>query len=225
MTKTYFRGRPCCPCMAVWLPVAEAELLRRGIIARALDIYQLDGSAPASAGTHRGGAADLAQATDEALYVYRQMGADAAWRRDQSQGFILHAHLVLRGCPHNTSARYQYTSPQVGVDHGRNGLTGRHAGPDDGPRPLSGRSWQEGIAWAVEQTPKELPARVVRTREQLKADIAETTAELNRTRKARTTARLKGERTEVYREAIAALKRIRTQQRLTRRRLAKAPKR
>ena len=28
----WFRGRPACPCLAEWLPVFEAELIRRGVI-------------------------------------------------------------------------------------------------------------------------------------------------------------------------------------------------
>lgn len=219
---TTFRGKPACICLATWLPAYEAELLRRGVIARALDIYQLNGSAPASAGTHKGGAFDLGQTSDEAIYVARQMGADATWRRTPAQGFILHSHGVLRGCPHNGTARYQIDA----VDAGYNGLgKGGRGAKDDGPRPLSGRTWQRGIAWAVEQAPKELPPRVQRTREQLARDIAETTREIKRTKAARAVAIRKGEPVVVHNEVIAALRRSLAATRQARRALARAPKR
>lgn len=155
-----FRGKKCCSCLAKWLPVYEAELLRRGVIRYSLDVYQLTGTAKASAGTHAGGGAfDLAQTSPEAIKVARQMGADATWHRRKSQGFTVdHAHGVLRGCPHNAPARYQITA----VDLGYNGLgpAGR-GGRDDGPRPLSKRTWSQGIAWAKTQaTPKPKPKPV-----------------------------------------------------------------
>jgi endonuclease/exonuclease/phosphatase family metal-dependent hydrolase len=137
-----FRGFPACDCLVEWLPWVEKLLLHRKIIARNIDIYQLIGGASASAGTHRtGGAFDVAQATWGALQVYRAAGADASWRRTPAQGFTLHAHGVLRGCPHNTAARYQITA----VDNNRNGLANN--GRDDGPRPLSKRTWKQGIEW------------------------------------------------------------------------------
>ena len=141
-----FRGKKACPCLAKWLPVYERELLRRGVIKESIDIYQLIGGAAASAGTHAsGGAFDIAQNSATALYVARQMGADATWRRTPAQGFTLHAHGVLRGCPHNSPAAYQIAA----VDAGYNGLgRGGRGGKDDGPRPLSKRTWQQGIEWA-----------------------------------------------------------------------------
>ena len=48
-----FRNRKACRCLATWLPVYEAELLRRGVIMHNIDIYQLIGSNPKSAGTHK----------------------------------------------------------------------------------------------------------------------------------------------------------------------------
>lgn len=142
-----FRGKPCCDCLAEWLPWYERVLLAKGIIRYSLDIYQLIGGVAASAGTHRtGGAFDVAQRSTAALRVARDMGADADWWRRISQGFdIEHAHGVLRGCPHNSPARYQISA----VDAGYNGLgSGGRGGRDDGPRPLSGRTWQQGIVWA-----------------------------------------------------------------------------
>lgn len=145
----WFRGHPACPCLAKWLPVYEKELLRRGVIKHNIDIYQLIGQIGSSAGTHsKGGAFDIAQTTTKAVYVARQMGADATWHRPYNwdgRGGISHTHGVLRGCPHNSPARYQITA----VDAGYNGLgTGGRGGRDYGPRPLSHRTWQQGIAWA-----------------------------------------------------------------------------
>ena len=145
-----FRGYPCCSCLAKWLPAYEKELLRRGVIRFNLDVFQLIGGAKASAGTHsNGGAFDIGQMSDETILVARQMGADATWARTRAQGFSLpHTHGVLRGCRHNKPARYQIAA----VDAGFNGLgLGGRAGEDDGPRPLSKRSWRAGIRWAKRQ--------------------------------------------------------------------------
>jgi hypothetical protein len=147
-----FRGFWACPCLAKWLPAYEKELLRRGVIKSNIDIYQLIGGATASAGTHtKGGAFDIAQISWEAIYVARQMGADATWHRPynwDNRGGMSHTHGVLRGCDHNYPARYQITA----VDDGYNGLghLGR-GGKDTGPRPLSHRTWRQGIAWAEKQ--------------------------------------------------------------------------
>ena len=138
-----FRGYPACECLAEWLPVFEAELIRRGVIRSSIDIAQLIGGAAASGGTHAtGGAFDIWQHDPTTIWVARQMGADATWARTRAQGFSPHAHGVLTGCPHNGPARYQ-------IDHVRAGLNGLVSrGRDDGPRPLSGRTWRQGIAWA-----------------------------------------------------------------------------
>lgn len=157
-----FRGKKCCSCLAKWLPAYEAELLRRGVIQHSLDVYQLTGKAKASAGTHAGGGAfDTGQYSRTALEVARQMGADATWHRRKSQGFdVDHAHGVLRGCPHNGPARYQIAA----VDAGFNGLgAGGRGGRDDGPRPLSKRTWREGLVW-VKRFEAKPPNRVQRLR-------------------------------------------------------------
>jgi hypothetical protein len=153
-----FRGRPACPCLAAWLPVYEAELQRRGLLEGPLSIYQLIGGAEASGGTHaNGGAFDLVDLPGaEDVWVARQMGADATWARTPAQGFIAHLHGVLRGCGHNGPAAYQITSSTLGVDAGWNGLSGNSRGRDDGPRPLSGRTWREGIAWATQQQEEDM---------------------------------------------------------------------
>jgi hypothetical protein len=149
-----FRGLPACPCLATWLPVYEAELQRRGTLSGPLRIFQLIGSATASANTHSAGGAfditDLIGDTD--VEVARQMGADASWTRTSAQGFTPHIHGVLTGCPHNGPAHYQIDAVRAGF----NGLghLGR-GGRDDGPRPLSGRTWREGITWAQRQRQQE----------------------------------------------------------------------
>ena len=162
MTLSYvvdFRGYPACPCLAKWLPVYEAELQRRGLLKGLLRIYQLIGGAAASGGTHaEGGAFDLLDLPgDQEVWVARQMGADATWTRPYNwdgDGGIAHDHGVLRGCPHNGPARYQIAA----VDAGFNGLgAGGHGAPDTGPRPLSGRTWAQGIAWALDQQEDNMP--------------------------------------------------------------------
>jgi len=151
-----FEGKPACPCLAAWYPAFRSELARRGWTVGTFHIYQLIGGEPQSGGTHTsGGAGDDNQTSDNAIWLARQMGADASWHRpvnwDGDNG-IAHAHRVLRGCPHNGPARYQYDSTTQGVDHNRDGLShGGRGAPDDGPRPLSQRTWREGIEWAKQQ--------------------------------------------------------------------------
>lgn len=147
-----FRGKPACPCQVAWLPVFEVELQRRGLLTGSLTIYQLIGGAAASGGTHAdGGASDLGISAEDAIRVARDMGADATWYRPPNwdgAGGMAHTHSVLRGCPHNGPARYQIAA----VDDGFNGLgAGGRGAVDPGPRPLSGRTWREGIKWAKEQ--------------------------------------------------------------------------
>lgn len=151
MPVVTYSGLPACECLATWLPEYEAELRRRGLLTGPLRIYQLIGGASASAGTHtQGGAFDITDLVgDEDVWLARQMGADATWARTQDQGFSApHLHGVLTGCPHNAPARYQIDAVRAGY----NGLgKGGRGGLDDGPRPLSGRTWREGIAWARQQ--------------------------------------------------------------------------
>lgn len=151
-----FRGHPACPCQVTWLPVFEAEAQRRGILAGPLPISQLIGGAATSAGTHStGGAADFyplagidVDGDAGLVWLARQMGADATWHRwfnwDGHNG-VEHVHSVLTGCVHNGAARYQIDKVRAGL----NGLANDFK--DDGPRPLSGRTWQQGIQWARQQ--------------------------------------------------------------------------
>lgn len=162
-----YQGHPACPCQVEWLPVFETLARARGILTGPLHLSQLIGGAPKSGGTHSTGGADdtypLTGITDVAAYVKlsRDMGADATWLRregwDGADG-VAHVHRVLRGCEHNGPARYQITA----VDSGGNGLgRGGMGGPDDGPRPLSGRTWREGIAWAKTQLEDDVAAEDV----------------------------------------------------------------
>lgn len=155
-----FRGYKACSCLAKWLKAYEAELLRVGEIKHSLDVYQLIGTYSKSGGTHQpGGAFDIGQYSTRALTIARQMGA-ATWHRTPAQGFIHHAHGVLKGCPHNSGGRYQIGS----LEAGKNGLA--NGGKDDGPRtgikfPL--RTWTQGIAWAkVQAKPVKPPKPVAR---------------------------------------------------------------
>ena len=142
-----FRGRRACTCLAEWIPVLEKEAVRRKIIKKNVDIAQLIGGVAASGGTHRtGGAFDVWQTSKAFVRLCRDMGADASWHRKRSQGpWSPHTHGVLTGCPHNGPARYQITE----VKNNQNGLRGNAR--DDGPRPLSGRTYKQGIAWAKAQ--------------------------------------------------------------------------
>lgn len=140
----YFRGHPCCPCMPPWLTALERELIALGVVETSIDIAQLTGDAEASAGVHKGGGAfDIWQHDETTVWVCRQMGADATWARITGS-FLTnrHTHGVLTDCPHNGPARYQIEEVRSGGD----GLLGD--APDPGPRPLSGRTWREGIRWA-----------------------------------------------------------------------------
>lgn len=150
-------GLPACDCLAQWYPAFEAELRGRGVLpaTKSIRIYQLIGGAPQSGGTHStGGAGDDDQVSQSALIIAREMGADASWNRPlnwDGAGGMAHAHRVLRGCPHNGPARYQI----VAVDAGFNGLGRAGMGAiDDGPRPLSKRTWQQGLAWQKKQARK-----------------------------------------------------------------------
>lgn len=153
-----FRGHPACPCQREWIPVYERLLQVRGLLHGPIHIYQLIGGAAESAGAHVfGGASDFLDIPgdhDEAVYLARQMGADATWHRLagwDNGGGIEHDHSVLTNCPHalkSSVAANQITAVKAGYDG--LGHLGR-GGKDTGPRPLSGRTWQQGIEWAEQQ--------------------------------------------------------------------------
>jgi hypothetical protein len=161
----YFRGKPCCYCLYKWLPVYERELQETGNLVGELQIYQLNGTAEASAGTHTGGAYDVtdpdAGLSNQAdVMIGRQMGA-AEWARTAAQGFVPHRHGILRGCGHNHGGRYQLDL----LRQGYNGLKGN--APDDGPKVHVYRTWKQGIAWAkARQKMRRRRARIKMLREQ-----------------------------------------------------------
>lgn len=143
---------PCRPEQKAWLEAYEAEALRRnragklGYIKYGLDIFQTIGGAAKSGGTHLEGVCiDTAQISFEMVALAREMGADASWHRKKNwdgKGGIVHCHINLRGIG-NVHAIYQYTSTKSGVDHGKNGLA--NGAKDDGPKPLSKRTYKQGI--------------------------------------------------------------------------------
>lgn len=155
-----FRSKPACPCLAEWLLAYETELQQRGLLAGPLHIYQLIGGVAASGDTHTdGGAFDLLDLPgDVDLRIARSMGADATWSRPlgwDGRNGMAHVHGVLTGCPHNGPAAYQIDAVRAGY----NGLghLGRGA-RDTGPRPLSGRTWQQGVVWVRAQQEARKPA-------------------------------------------------------------------
>lgn len=139
-----FRGRVACVCLAAWLPVYEQELLDLGVIKFNVDIAQLTGNYAQSGGTHgQGGAADIWQHDKVSVSTGESMGA-ADFERTPAQGFAYHSHLVLKGCPHNTPARYQVTAREAGY----NGLGAGGRGGRDPRGTIKLRTWEQGIAWA-----------------------------------------------------------------------------
>jgi hypothetical protein len=161
-----YRGEWACPCQLIWLPVYERALRYFDVIgpAEVVDYAQLIGGFSGSGGTHGdldsrgnftrgGGAADIwitGPRADRAVWVARQMGADATWRRLagwDGPGSDEHIHSVLRDCPHLTQSA---VAQILAVDSGGDGLGGTSI-PDPGPRPLSKRTWREGIQWFTQQ--------------------------------------------------------------------------
>lgn len=155
---------PCTPVQKLWLTEFQAEAIRRtkaglkGYIRYGLDIFQVVGGAPRSGGTHlvdpdsdEACCIDFANTSFEMIRLARDMGADATWKRpynwDGRKG-MAHGHINLRGLA-NRYANYQYNSRKSGVDYGKNGLA--NGGKDTGPKPLSKRTYKEGIDWAKRQ--------------------------------------------------------------------------
>lgn len=137
----------CCTCMKEFLTYAQQLAIKKGLLKQGFDVWQLTGSAAASAGTHeQGGAFDLLLQTSDAwVKFFRDLGATATWRRTTAQGFTKqHLHGVLNGCPHNAPARYQVTEQKSGPPAGGgDGLTGTR--PDYHPDPSPYRTWQQGV--------------------------------------------------------------------------------
>jgi len=165
------RGLPACPCQAEWIPAFERHLgLTVPGFQGTLGIAQLIGTFSGSGGTHGdpqgdglrkgGGVSDFwvfGAMADLVVAEARKMGADPTWHRPagwDGPGSDEHVHCGLRGCRHRTA---DALAQEWAVDHDGDGLVGD--APDPGPRPLSGRTWREGIQWAREQedvvTPQE----------------------------------------------------------------------
>lgn len=148
-----FRGFWACPCQVEWIPAYEQHLRYLGILGpdEQIPIAQLIGGFPGSGGTHIGGGSSdfwlTGARAERAVWVARQMGADATWHRLagwDGPGSDEHVHSVPRACPHLAqSAKDQISA----VDGNGDGLGGTST-PDPGPRPLSFRTWREGVEWA-----------------------------------------------------------------------------
>lgn len=146
----YFRGYPCSPELAEWLTWYERVLLHFGVIQFCIDVFQLKGTYYKSAGVHEDGYAfDIAQMGSVALDVADQMGA-FSWPRTRAQGFKPHQHGGLYGIKDMNAGLAGQGRDRK---NGWNGLVGRHRKRD--PRPVSGRDWKQGIAWAKALLAKE----------------------------------------------------------------------
>lgn len=158
-----FRGHPACPCQVEWIPAFERHLNLvipgfRGTlgIAQLIGLFSGSGNThgdPNGAGMRKGGGVSdfwvFGHMADLVVAEARQMGADPTWHRLagwDGPGSDEHVHCGLRACPHRTQ---QALDQEWAVDHNGDGLVGN--APDPGPRPLSGRTWQQGIEWAKEQ--------------------------------------------------------------------------
>lgn len=147
-----FRGLPACPCQVEWIPAFE-EHCRQTIpgFQGTLALAQLIGTYSKSGDTHSGGGASdfwlTGKMADLVVAEARKAGADPTWHRKRpTWSGDEHVHSILRGCPHLSDA----AQVQVAcVDRNDDGLSGD--APDSGPRPLSGRTWRQGIAWMKEQ--------------------------------------------------------------------------
>lgn len=174
-----YAGKPTCSCGAAWFPAYVARLATFGIVIR---FTQLIGSYGASAGTHGAGLCfdfvvvstgkrTLSQAYNIAIREARNMGADATWERPYNwdgRGGIRHGHGLGNACPH---LRQAAKNQQTAVRAGRNGLANNRA--DTGPRPLSGRTWRQGITWATKQTPEKKDWFDMATEAQLRKIVRE----------------------------------------------------
>lgn len=157
------RGLPACPCQIAWIPMFEKHLnLVIPTFRGTLGFAQLIGTFSGSGSTHGdpngevgkkgGGLSDFWVTGNMARLVVaeaRKAGADPTWHRGpgwDGPGSDEHIHSGLRGCPHRTESAL---AQEWAVDHNGDGLVGNS--PDPGPRPLSGRTWQQGIEWMEDQ--------------------------------------------------------------------------
>lgn len=122
--KVWFRVGWTCTCVVKVLTTAEELMLLEGLIEDSLDIFQLQGTAAASAGTHsKPGAYDIGQDSPAQIDVQRRCGGDGQ-ARTTSQGFaVKHCHGFAQGCPHGSpgllSQKHQWNNRQNGlISHG-----------------------------------------------------------------------------------------------------------
>jgi len=158
-----FRGLPACPCQIEWIPKFEAHcrstipgFMGTLSLAQLIGLYEASGNThgdPGGDGLRKGGGVSdfwlTGKMADLVVAEARKAGADATWHRRPNwdgDGGAEHVHSVLRGDIHATvEALTQIAS----VERNDDGLAG--TAPDSGPRPLSGRTWREGIEWMEEQ--------------------------------------------------------------------------
>ena len=139
--------RVACTHLAEWLVAYDALQVARG--RGHVTYYQTMGGADASAGTHNCGSAwDMAWMGDAAIMDAREMGA-AQWHRIPGRNGwpssgTDHGHGLIR-CGDNGCNDYQYAAWLNGWNG--LGLGGQGAG-DPLPKPVSLRTWQQGIIWA-----------------------------------------------------------------------------
>jgi hypothetical protein len=139
MTTTY-KGMPACECQVKWLTAFERELA--DLKMPKLEIAQLIGNAPASAGRHLGGGNIDWWTTDvKTARLSRENGGLAMIRDGSRDSFDnnQHTHTYLPGCPHMSDGAKR---DMAEVLRGGDGLIGDV--PDD-PR-LKG-AWKQGDAW------------------------------------------------------------------------------
>jgi hypothetical protein len=140
-----WRGVTVCTCMPDMLDSLAASV--GPLVVPMQGSYS--SSVSASASTHSGGGAidisirNWSDSDAWALLVEARKRGLVASRRTPAQGFVLHVHGIVDGCPHLSGLG----RPRVGTAAwqvqeyraGRNGLAGR--GRDDGPRDFVGSTW------------------------------------------------------------------------------------
>jgi hypothetical protein len=172
-----------CICVALMLPLFDAELRKVQLVIRGVDIMQggYNTTVAASAKTHHmGGVFDMRPLRDH----------DKAVRIGNSLGLIvfvrlwpknIHYHVVVLGCPHqHAQAEAQLSGPN-GYLNGGDGLAVR--GPYQGPRGLAPNGgWQEAYARLMTDPTTPRPATSQQAAPNKDADMptaAETTSTID----------------------------------------------
>lgn len=136
-----------CYCVTKAIAMAEAMLIKQGVIKESLDFWQFGygQAAAASADTHAaGGVVDTVQIDEKTQKVLRQVGFTASWYRGPGSKYgnfsTEHIHAVLSGCPHVSAGAKAQTKS---VRAGGNGLADNAA--DYGDSDVKYITWQD--AW------------------------------------------------------------------------------